>query len=82
MTPDARLKKPAVAEVQVNFLAQPPLRADPKAVADDQHPDHQLRIDRRPSHLAVKRRELAPHLVEIDKTIDRPQQVLRSSENS
>src|SRR5207244_11698683 len=69
--------EPAAAEVQVNFLAQPPLRADAKTVADDQHPDHQLRIDRRPSHLAVKRRKLAPHPVEIDKTVDRPHQVLR-----
>src|SRR5580700_8310473 len=29
--------EPAVAEVQVYFLAQPPLRADAEAVADDQH---------------------------------------------
>jgi hypothetical protein len=69
--------EPAVAEVQVNFLAQPPLRADAKAVADDQHPDHQLRVDRRPSHFAVKRRQFAPYPVEVDKPVDRSQQVLR-----
>src|SRR6202023_1202296 len=31
--------EPAVGEVQVNLFAQPPLRADAQAVADNQHPD-------------------------------------------
>ena len=61
----------------MNLLAQPPLRADAEAVADDQHPDHQLRINRRPTRLAVKWRQLAPHPVEFDKPVDRPQQMLR-----
>ncbi len=55
---EAQPAKPAVGQVQVDLLAQPPLRADAEAVADDQHPDQQLRIDRRPSHLAVERRQL------------------------
>ena len=59
----------------MNLLAQPPLRADAEAVADDQHPDQQLRIDRRPPHLAVERRQLPPQSVEFDKPINRPQQV-------
>jgi hypothetical protein len=46
-----------------------------KAVADDQHADHQLRIDRRPANGTVKRRQLAPQLVEFNKPINRPQQV-------
>ena len=58
----------------MNFLAQPPLRADAKAVPHDQHPDHQLRINRRPTYLAIKRRQLAPHLVEFnaDRVGDEP----------
>ena len=59
----------------MSLFAQPPLRADAKAVAHDQHPDHQLRIDRRSPHLAVKRRQLAPQLAEFDKPVDRSQQV-------
>jgi hypothetical protein len=31
---------------------------DPVAVADNQHPDHQFRIDRRPANVAVKRLQL------------------------
>src|SRR5215472_2636586 len=49
--------EPAVRQVQVNFLAQPPLRAYAEAIADDQHPNHQLRINRRPTDLT------APHRV-------------------
>jgi hypothetical protein len=29
----------------MNLFAQSPLRTDAEAVADDQHPDHQLGID-------------------------------------
>jgi hypothetical protein len=32
--------KPAIRQVQVDFLAQPPLGPDPEAVSDQQHPDH------------------------------------------
>src|SRR5215211_4332012 len=38
--------EPAVGEVEVHFFAKPPLGADAEAVTDDQHPDHQLRVDR------------------------------------
>ena len=69
--------KPPVSQVQMNLLAQPALRANAEAVADHQHPDHQLRINRRPAHLAVKRRQLAPHPVEVDKPVDRSQQMIR-----
>src|SRR2546421_2235615 len=38
--------KPAIRQVEVHLLAQSPLRADAKAVADDQHANQQLRVDR------------------------------------
>ena len=53
----ARLKKPAIGEVQVHLLAQPALGVNAKAVADDQHPDHQFRVYRGPTYLAVERLE-------------------------
>jgi hypothetical protein len=51
---EAQLAEPAIRQVQVNLFAQPPLRADAKAIADDQH-SHQysgsiegrFRLDRR-----------------------------------
>src|SRR6187455_3633346 len=50
--------EPAIGQVQLNLLAQPALGADTEAVADDQHPDHQLRIDRRAPRVAVERSEM------------------------
>src|SRR5205085_11713067 len=67
---------PAIRQVEVHLLAQSPLRADAKAVADDQHANQQLRVDRWPTHLAVERRQFLPQPVEFDEAIDRPQQVL------
>ncbi len=42
----------------MHFLAQAPFGPDAEAVADEQHPDHQLRIDRGPTHLAVERTQM------------------------
>ena len=44
-----------VSKVQPDFLAQTAFVSDTVAVPDDQHPDHELWIDRRPADLAVKR---------------------------
>ena len=47
--------EPAIGEIEMNFLAQAPLRPNAHAIADDQHPDHQLRIDRGAAGAAVER---------------------------
>ena len=47
-----------MGEMQLDFLRQPALGADAVAVADDEHPDHQLGIDRGPADVAVVRFEL------------------------
>jgi hypothetical protein len=41
--------EPAVGQVQMDLFAEPPFRADAKAVTHDQHANQQLGIDRRPS---------------------------------
>jgi hypothetical protein len=38
--------EPAVSQVEVHLLAQAALRSNAEAVAHDQHPQHQLGIDR------------------------------------
>src|SRR5215469_16247940 len=58
-----------------DLFAQPPFRADPKAVADNQHTDKRLRIDRRSSRLTVKGCQVFPNPIELDKAIDRTQQM-------
>jgi hypothetical protein len=41
--------EPSVSKVQVRLLAEPPVRADTEAVADQQHADHQLGINGGPA---------------------------------
>ena len=43
--------KPPIREMVVLF-AQPPLGTNAEAVADNEHPDHQFRINRRATRLA------------------------------
>src|SRR3954468_17983651 len=45
---------PALGEVQVNLLAQPPFGTNAVAVANQQHTNQQFRINRRPASRAVK----------------------------
>src|SRR6202007_814080 len=40
-------KKPPIGQIEVDLIAQAPLRSNAEAVADQEHPDHQLGIDRR-----------------------------------
>jgi hypothetical protein len=72
---EAKPTEPAVSEVQVNFLAQPPFGTNAVAVANQQHPDEQLGINRRPASRAIKWCQVASNVLQIDKVVDRPQQV-------
>src|SRR6266576_3800523 len=50
--------EPPISQVQLNLLAQPQLEADAVAVAHDQHSDHELRVDRRSTDVAIERCQL------------------------
>jgi len=52
-------------------LAQTPLGADAAAVADEQHADGQLEIDRRPADCAVEWLELPADVAQLDEAVDR-----------
>jgi len=69
--------KPPVSQIEVNLLAEAPLRPDAEAIADNQHSDHQLGINRGPAHAAVKRCQLPPQIAKFNEPIDRPQQMIR-----
>ena len=68
--------EPAVGQAEVDLLAQPPVRADAEAIADNQHPDHQLRIDRGSSYLAVVGFKMRPNLRQIDEAVNLAQEVI------
>ncbi len=59
---EAKPTEPAVGEVQVHLLAQPPFGTDAVAIAIQQHPREPLRIDRRPACRAVKWRQVAANV--------------------
>lgn len=70
--------KPTKSQMQFDFLAQPPLKADAIAVAHDQHPDHKLWINRRPADLAVIGLQLLAHIAQHQRHehIDASEQVV------
>src|SRR5437879_13916048 len=68
--------KPAVCQVEIDLLAQPPLGADAEAVTHDQYADHQFRIDRGPADRAVERRQSLPQRAEVEKPVDLAHEVI------
>ena len=48
--------EPAIGQIQLDLLAEPPFRTDRIAVAHQQHPDHQLGADRGAAGVAVEGR--------------------------
>jgi len=60
----------------MHLFAQPALGTDPHDVADDQHPDHQLGIDRGAADGAVEGLELCPDAGQVNKPVDRTKQVI------
>ena len=60
----------------MHFLAEPAFRADAEAIADQQHPDYQLRVDRRTSDLAVEGLQVSAYPRQVNEPIDRAQHVL------
>jgi hypothetical protein len=72
----AKAAKPAVGQIEGHLLAQLALRSNPIAVTHQQHPDHQLRIDRGAAGVAVKRRQLAAEIPEIEDDVNLPEEVV------
>src|SRR6185312_9097578 len=72
---DTELAEPAIGKVNLNLSANPSLGADRKHIADQQHPDHQHRINRRPTSVRVIRRELLVHPTQIEQPVDLPDQM-------
>src|SRR5664280_240784 len=71
--------EPSVGEVQLDLLTQPPLGADAVTVTDNQHPQHELGVDRGPADVAVERGQ---HLAQVSQhprhdRIDPAEQMVR-----
>jgi hypothetical protein len=70
--------KPPVGEVEPDLLAQLPLRSNAVAIANYQHPDQQLRIDRGTAYVAIEGAQLLVQVAQRRRheNIDPPQQVV------
>src|SRR5215469_6947183 len=68
--------KPAVRQIEVRLFAQSPLGSYAVAIADQQHPDHQLRIDRGSPSVAVERSKLVAQTAQIEDAVDLPQRMI------
>ncbi len=68
--------EPAIGQVQMHLVAQPALGPDAHAIADDEHPDHQFRIDRGATRLAVEGLQLLADARQVHEPVDRAQQVI------
>ena len=66
----------AIGQIEVNLFAKAALGPNAHAVADDQHADHQRRIDRGSAHLAVKRLQRLAQISKVQVTVDAPEQVV------
>src|SRR5450631_418656 len=76
LTVETQAAEPAIGQVEVDFVTQPPLRADPVAVTHQKHADHQLGIDRGTSHRAVVRLKMGPNARQVDEPVDGPEHVI------
>ncbi len=56
----------------MNLFAQPPLRPDAKAIADQQHADQQLGIDRGAARVTIEIRQMRTNAAQIDEPINGP----------
>ena len=60
LTIEAKPTEPAISQVEVHLLAQSSFGADARAITNQQHPDQQLGIDRRPTYRAIEWRQSNP----------------------
>src|SRR5262249_61479774 len=67
---DAKAAEPPVRQVDLNLTTEQPLRANAKNVADDEHPDHQQRVNRRAAERRVVRRKPTADPGQIKHTSD------------
>src|SRR5580692_5790212 len=74
---DAELAKPPIGEIDLHLGAQLSLRSNRKHVAHQQHPDHQHRINRRPTGVRVVRCKLPVYPIKIEDPVDLPNQMIR-----
>jgi hypothetical protein len=71
----AQPTEPAGGQIEMDFLTQASFGRNPEAVTDDQHTDHQFRINRRPPDGTVERFHVLPDGAQVEKVMNIPEQM-------
>ena len=72
----AETTEPSIGKVEVNLLTQSALGTDRIAVTNQQHSDHQFRINRRTTCVAVERRDLRAEPAQIEDSVNPAQKMI------
>jgi hypothetical protein len=73
---DAQTAKPSVGQIDLNLTPQGSFRTDSEDIADDQHPDHQDRINRRATNRGIMRRQLVIDPCQVENRRDLAYQMI------
>src|SRR6202035_3607449 len=68
--------EPAIRQIEMNLFAEPPLGPDAHTVADHQHSDGQLRVNRGSSNPTVKRLQSLTETLELEMPVNAAQQMI------
>ena len=68
--------EPAIGQIEMDLLAQPTLRTNAEAVADDEHSDHQLGIDRGPPDVTTIGPQVRSNVGQVEEPVDLAQQMI------
>jgi hypothetical protein len=69
-SPSSLSDRTSISQIEMDLRAQPTLRANAEAIADDEHSDHQLGIDRRPPDVAIIGPQVLTDLGQVDEPTD------------
>jgi hypothetical protein len=69
--------EPPIGKIEMHLLTQAALGANGEAIADDQDSNHQLRINRGATNLAVEWLQLAAHVTQIKEPVNLAKDVIR-----
>ena len=76
---DTQSAEPPIRQVQTHFFTQAPLRTYAVAITNQQHPYHQLRINRGTPCIAVERRQMLTQFAQVEHAVYLAQQVVLRS---
>jgi hypothetical protein len=71
-----RPTEPAIGQIQVDFFPQAALRTDAEALADDQHPDHQFRINGWPARVTAVFGEMLAKVGSVEMLVDAAKEMI------